>query len=107
MAFSTDGARFGGNQACLYCLAVDGMTLASRTLSRNAASCDRPPLLLVADPFALKEQVFEQDAHAFTRRLHGILTPGPLCYVAKMDAFVLGNSELGVDCYKYQARLPC
>ncbi|CAM9678200.1 unnamed protein product [Ectocarpus sp. 8 AP-2014] len=48
-------------------------------------------------------QIFEQDAHAFTRRLNGILVPGPLCYVAKIDAFVVGNSEMGVDCYKYQA----
>eukprot|EP00752_Nemacystus_decipiens_P002953 g2744.t1 len=47
-------------------------------------------------------QIFEQDAHAFTRRLNGILAPGPLCYVAKIDAFVVGN-EMGVDCYKYQA----
>ena len=47
-------------------------------------------------------QVFEQDAHAFTRRLNGILAPGPMCYVAKIDAFVVGNSEMGVDCYKYQ-----
>ena len=47
-------------------------------------------------------QVFEQDAHAFTRRLNGILAPGPVCYVATIDAFVVGNSEMGVDCYKYQ-----
>ncbi|CAN0363527.1 unnamed protein product [Hapterophycus canaliculatus] len=47
-------------------------------------------------------QIFEQDAHAFTRRLNGILAPGPVCYVAKIDAFVVGNSEMGVDCYKYQ-----
>lgn len=49
-------------------------------------------------------QVFEQDAHAFTRRLHRIMTPGPMCYVAKIDALVVGNSEMGVDCYKYQVR---
>ncbi|CAM9718937.1 unnamed protein product, partial [Choristocarpus tenellus] len=48
-------------------------------------------------------QVYEQDAHAFTRRLHGVLTPGPLCYVAKIDAFVTSNNEMGIDCYKYQA----
>lgn len=47
-------------------------------------------------------QVFEQDAHAFTRRLNGVLTPGPICYVAKIDSFVVGNSNMGVDCYKYQ-----
>lgn len=47
-------------------------------------------------------KIFEQDAHAFTRRLNGILVPGPVCYVAKIDAFVVGNSEMGVDCYKYQ-----
>lgn len=49
-----------------------------------------------------RRQVLEQDAHAFTRRLSKILIPGPICYVAKIDAFVLGNSELGIDCYKYQ-----
>lgn len=52
--------------------------------------------------FRAYSQVFEQDAHAFTRRLNGILTPGPICYVARIDAFVVGNSEMGVDCYKYQ-----
>lgn len=65
-----------------------------------------PLLLWLLTPGAptARKQVFEQDAHAFTRRLNGILAPGPICYVAKIDAFVVGNSELGVDCYKYQVR---
>lgn len=50
-------------------------------------------------------QIFEQDAHAFTRRLNGVLAPGPVCYVAKIDAFVVGNSQMGVDCYKYQVNV--
>lgn len=60
------------------------------------ASCSQLPRATIGSP-----QIFEQDAHAFTRRLNGILAPGPLCYVAKIDAFVVGN-EMGVDCYKYQ-----
>lgn len=52
-------------------------------------------------------QIFEQDTHAFTRRLNGVLVPGPMCYVAKIDAFVVGNSQMGVDCYKYQVNLTC
>lgn len=48
-------------------------------------------------------QVFEQDVHAFTRRLNNTLVPGPLCYVAKLDAFVTANSLLEIECYKVSA----
>eukprot|EP00953_Heterococcus_sp_UTEX-ZZ885_P014216 8079-Heterococcus_DN1.PRE.2 len=48
-------------------------------------------------------QVFEQDAHAFTRRLGTPLLPGPLCYVARTDSFVTATSEMCIECYKYQA----
>jgi Bardet-Biedl syndrome 9 protein len=47
--------------------------------------------------------VFEQDAHAFTRRLGTPLLPGPLCYVARTDSFVTATSEMCIECYKYQA----
>lgn len=81
---------------------------------KNCATCS-----LVFRATSRFLQIFEQDAHAFTRRLNGVLTPGPVCYVAKIDAFVVGNSQMGVDCYKYQvsntmseavaptARAPC
>jgi hypothetical protein len=44
--------------------------------------------------------VYEQDAHAFTRDIPGLLVPGPLLYVLRIDSFVLANSELGLDCYR-------
>lgn len=47
--------------------------------------------------------MFEQDAHAFTRRLGTPLLPGPLCYVARTDSFVTATSEMCIECYKYQA----
>eukprot|EP00520_Triparma_pacifica_P005868 CAMPEP_0118641284 /NCGR_PEP_ID=MMETSP0785-20121206/5197_1 /TAXON_ID=91992 /ORGANISM="Bolidomonas pacifica, Strain CCMP 1866" /LENGTH=865 /DNA_ID=CAMNT_0006532713 /DNA_START=101 /DNA_END=2695 /DNA_ORIENTATION=- len=46
-------------------------------------------------------QIFEQDVHAFTRRLKNVLVPGPLTYVSKIDSFVTANSKLQVECYKY------
>ncbi|CAM9743902.1 unnamed protein product [Chrysoparadoxa australica] len=46
-------------------------------------------------------QVMEQDAHAFTRRLDRVLLPGPLIYVARIDSFLVCNSEEAIDCYKY------
>ncbi|KAG5177001.1 Bardet-Biedl syndrome 9, parathyroid hormone-responsive B1 [Tribonema minus] len=49
-------------------------------------------------------QVFEQDAHAFTRRLGAAaLLPGPLCYVARTDSIVTATSDLCLECYRYQA----
>ena len=47
-------------------------------------------------------QIFEQDVHAFTRRLNSVLLPGPLIYIPKIDSFVTANSKLEVECYKYQ-----
>ncbi|CAM9950896.1 unnamed protein product, partial [Phaeothamnion confervicola] len=48
------------------------------------------------------QQVFEQDVHAFTRRLGRILLPGPLCYVASADALVTCSSDFCIEAYKYQ-----
>ena len=46
--------------------------------------------------------VYEQDCLAFARFLPNFLLPGPLCYVAKIDAFVTCNSQMDVECYRYQ-----
>jgi Bardet-Biedl syndrome 9 protein len=46
--------------------------------------------------------VFEQDCHAFSRFLPNFLLPGPLCYVPKIDAFVTCNSQMEIECYRYQ-----
>eukprot|EP00727_Mastigamoeba_balamuthi_P004625 m51a1_g14160 putative protein pthb1 (588) ;mRNA; r:62345-66135 len=45
---------------------------------------------------------FEQDVFAFGRFVSGFLLPGPLCYVAKSDAFVISTSQLTLESYKYQ-----
>ena len=45
----------------------------------------------------------EQENFAFARFLSsGFLLPGPLCYVAKIDSFVTCNSNMALECYKYQ-----
>jgi Bardet-Biedl syndrome 9 protein len=46
--------------------------------------------------------VYEQDCLAFSRFLPNFLLPGPLCYVGKIDAFVTCNSQMDVECYRYQ-----
>jgi len=46
--------------------------------------------------------IFEQETHAFTRRLNNVLVPGPIIYVPKIDSFVTATSTLHVECYKYQ-----
>jgi len=47
-------------------------------------------------------QLFEQERLAFSRFLNDFLCPGPLCYVPKLDSFVTINSNMGLQCYKYQ-----
>eukprot|EP00899_Mesostigma_viride_P000204 jgi/Mesvir1/10184/Mv16992-RA.1 len=46
---------------------------------------------------------FEAENFAFSRTLHNGLVPGPLCYCAKMDAFITCNAAFEVECYKYQS----
>ena len=47
-------------------------------------------------------QFFEQDSYAFTQQFNTCLVPGPLCYASQIDAIVTANSEMQVECYKYQ-----
>ena len=44
----------------------------------------------------------EQENFAFSRFLSNALIPGPICYVAKIDSFVIANANREVECYKYQ-----
>ncbi len=46
--------------------------------------------------------IFEQDHPAFSRFLPNFLLPGPLCYVPKIDSFVTCNTQMDVECYRYQ-----
>lgn len=50
-----------------------------------------------------KLQLFEQDAHAFSRVLSNTLLPGPLVYSKSLDALVSVNSSRQAICCKYQA----
>jgi hypothetical protein len=50
-----------------------------------------------------KLQVFEQEAHAFSRALSGTLLPGPLAYSNELDALISVNSSRHAICCKYQA----
>mmetsp|Transcript_49656 Transcript_49656/g.142028 ORF Transcript_49656/g.142028 Transcript_49656/m.142028 type:complete len:870 (+) Transcript_49656:124-2733(+) len=46
---------------------------------------------------------FEQDAFAFSRMLaSGFLVPGPLCYMAKIDSFIICNDAMCIEAYRYQ-----
>jgi Bardet-Biedl syndrome 9 protein len=46
---------------------------------------------------------FEQDAFAFSRLLSSsFLMPGPLCYMAKTDSFIICNSSMCIEAYRYQ-----
>jgi Bardet-Biedl syndrome 9 protein len=45
--------------------------------------------------------VYEQDVHAFTRRLPECLVPGPIVYIPSTDSFVTVNSALHVECFRY------
>lgn len=47
-------------------------------------------------------QFLEQERLAFSRYLNNFLTPGPLCYVAKIDSFITATSCMEIQCYKYQ-----
>jgi len=47
--------------------------------------------------------VFEQDAFAFNRLLSTqFLMPGPICYMAKTDSFVICNNAMCIEAYRYQ-----
>ncbi|XP_047662137.1 protein PTHB1 isoform X3 [Tachysurus fulvidraco] len=45
---------------------------------------------------------FEQESYAFGRFLPGFLLPGPLCYCARVDAFITVSSSRQVECYRYE-----
>lgn len=47
-------------------------------------------------------QMIEQERLAFSRFLNNFLCPGPLDYVPEIDAFVTMNSNMELQCYKYQ-----
>mmetsp|Transcript_45793 Transcript_45793/g.143249 ORF Transcript_45793/g.143249 Transcript_45793/m.143249 type:complete len:891 (-) Transcript_45793:279-2951(-) len=46
-------------------------------------------------------QIFEQDSHAFTRRLNDCFLPGPLTYLPGLDTFVTSNAENFLEGYRY------
>jgi len=46
---------------------------------------------------------FEQDAFAFSRMLApGFLVPGPICYMPKIDSFIICNNAMCIEAYRYQ-----
>jgi len=47
---------------------------------------------------------FEQDSFAFSRALPSgsFLVPGPICYMAKTDSFLVCSSEMNVEAYRYK-----
>mmetsp|Transcript_47987 Transcript_47987/g.121864 ORF Transcript_47987/g.121864 Transcript_47987/m.121864 type:complete len:863 (+) Transcript_47987:26-2614(+) len=46
---------------------------------------------------------FEQDAFAFSRLLSpNFLVPGPLCYMAKFDLFIVCGNAMFIEAYRYQ-----
>lgn len=45
---------------------------------------------------------YEQESHTFSRFLDGYVLPSPICYVPKLDSFLLANTALELQCYKYQ-----
>mmetsp|Transcript_22717 Transcript_22717/g.63135 ORF Transcript_22717/g.63135 Transcript_22717/m.63135 type:complete len:875 (-) Transcript_22717:176-2800(-) len=46
---------------------------------------------------------FEQDAFAFSRLLSSsFLLPGPICYMAKIDSFIICSNAMCVEAYRYQ-----
>eukprot|EP00736_Rhodelphis_marinus_P008702 Rmarinus@m.17603 len=47
-------------------------------------------------------QFYETDTFAFSRFLSNFLIPGPLVYCATSDTFITANSQMDVECYKYQ-----
>ena len=48
-------------------------------------------------------QVLEQDTFGFIRKLNHMLLPGPIAYVPSIDSFVVCNSQMMIDCYKYHS----
>mmetsp|Transcript_41791 Transcript_41791/g.75863 ORF Transcript_41791/g.75863 Transcript_41791/m.75863 type:complete len:859 (-) Transcript_41791:47-2623(-) len=48
--------------------------------------------------------IFEQDSFAFNRALPTgtFLVPGPICYMAKTDSFIVCSSEMKVEAYRYK-----
>eukprot|EP00419_Tripos_fusus_P062410 CAMPEP_0172920554 /NCGR_PEP_ID=MMETSP1075-20121228/204314_1 /TAXON_ID=2916 /ORGANISM="Ceratium fusus, Strain PA161109" /LENGTH=869 /DNA_ID=CAMNT_0013780599 /DNA_START=19 /DNA_END=2628 /DNA_ORIENTATION=+ len=46
---------------------------------------------------------FEQDAFAFSRLLSpNFLVPGPICYMAKIDSFIICGNSMCIEAYRYQ-----
>jgi Bardet-Biedl syndrome 9 protein len=45
---------------------------------------------------------FEQDAFAFSRMLSpNFLVPGPLCYMPKIDSFIICSNSMCIEAYRY------
>lgn len=47
--------------------------------------------------------VFNQDTFAFSRALSpNFLVPGPICYMAKTDSFIICSNSMFIEAYRYQ-----
>jgi len=47
--------------------------------------------------------IFEQESFAFSRMLSSsFMVPGPICYMPKIDSFILCNSAMFIEAYRYQ-----
>merc|ERR1719253_1931934 len=47
--------------------------------------------------------VFEQDTFAFSRLISpDFMVPGPICYIAKTDSFIICSSAMCIEAYRYQ-----
>mmetsp|Transcript_31454 Transcript_31454/g.57089 ORF Transcript_31454/g.57089 Transcript_31454/m.57089 type:complete len:863 (+) Transcript_31454:102-2690(+) len=46
---------------------------------------------------------FEQESFAFSRMLStNFLVPGPICYMPKLDSFIICNNAMCIEAYRYQ-----
>eukprot|EP00913_Durusdinium_trenchii_P004632 g4301.t1 len=51
---------------------------------------------------------FEQESFAFSRMISAsFLVPGPICYVPKIDSFVICTNAMCIEAYRYQALKLC
>ena len=50
-------------------------------------------------------QVFDLERRSFSRKISSLLLPSPMAYLPSIDAFVISNTLMEIECYKYTKML--
>ena len=100
---ASKGAAFHSLQKCyVHDLGIDGKHFSAHNMTSGSFGGTQDRDMIIVQSMDGKLQIFEQSAVAFTRQFIDCLVPGPMAYMARLDAFVTVNHATHAICYRYQ-----